>query len=413
MRKITLKFFPNDRKVNPKTGKTPIYMTVNFKGVQVTKRLDWELISEERPNWNEILQRVDHQESYTNRFLDGIQLKFTQLKFSEFKDIQRMSVHEIRDYIIGNSNDSNKTLTIIEYALNYYDNNIENSSRYRKSTKQNYRKANNHLKSFVETNKYEYTRIDSLNFEFARAFSVYLMSDEPLKNRIGMSEVSACGIIKKFRTVFNQSIEEGLILKNPFKQIMLSSTSPEKQTLTISQFKELIYTQELSKTESQVVDIFLLMCFTGCAYTDCLNLTNQSTETVSRDSVRLRYTRNKTGHESHQFLSTKAIYILKKFELQPDVQTSKYLVPRITNQHMNRTLKAIANKLNINIPVTSHSARHTFRQLLDEADIVDPTVINKIMGWSGKKGMDSIYRRVTDSRLSKTKDQFEEFLNSL
>ena len=125
MRKITLKFFPNDRKVNSKTGKTPIYMTVNFKGVQVTKRLDWELISEERLNWNEILQRVDHQESYTNRFLDGIQLKFTQLKFSEFKDIQRMSVHEIRDYIIGNSNDSNKTLTIIEYALNYYDNNID------------------------------------------------------------------------------------------------------------------------------------------------------------------------------------------------------------------------------------------------------------------------------------------------
>jgi len=413
MRKITLKFFPNDRKVNSKTGKTPIYMTVNFKGVQVTKRLDWELISEERLNWNEILQRVDHQESYTNRFLDGIQLKFTQLKFSEFKDIQRMSVHEIRDYIIGNSNDSKKIVTIIGYALNYYNSNIENNSRYRKSTKQNYRKANNHLKSFVETGKYEHTRIDSLNFEFSRAFSVYLMSDEPLKNRIGMSEVSACGIIKKFRTVFNQSVEEGLIIKNPFKQIKLSSTSPEKQNLTISQFKEIMYCEELSKTERLVVDLFLFMCFTGCAYTDCSSLTSHNIEKVSVDNIRLRYTRTKTGHESHQFLSRKAISTLNKFEFQPDVQTSKYLVPRITNQHMNRTLKAIAVKLNINIPVTSHSARHTFRQLLDEADIVDPTVINKIMGWSGKKGMDSIYRRVTDSRLSKTKDQFEEFLNSL
>ena len=49
---------------------------------------------------------------------------------------------------------------------------------------------------------------------------------------------------------------------------------------------------------------------------------------------------------------------------------------------------------------------------MPEADVVDPTVINKLMGWSNGNSMDSIYRQVTETRLLRTKEQFENFINN-
>ena len=90
----------------------------------------------------------------------------------------------------------------------------------------------------------------------------------------------------------------------------------------------------------------------------------------------------------------------------------KFLLPQVSNQQFNRELKVIGAKAGIAFNITTHHARHTYRALLDEADVVDPTVINKLMGWSNGNSMDSIYRQVTETRLLRTKEQFENFINN-
>ena len=412
MKKITLKFYPNNRKRNTITGKRPIYMFITSDGVKAEKRLDWDLIESEFQAWNKIQQRVDIAASYTNTFLDAIQLKFTHLKLSDFKDIQLMSAYEIRDYVLGIKSHSKMNMTIFGYANNHYYQNIEKNTKYRKNTKINYRKAINHLRAFVESRQLEHTRVSSLDYDFAQQFTSYLMSDGPSRSRLGMSEVSACGILKKFRTIFDHAIEQELILKNPFKQIKLSYKSAQKPNLTLSQFNQLIHCDTITERERVILNVFLLMSFTGCAFGDCSSLRRQNIEKIEKNVFRLKYNRIKTGIESQQFLSSQALSLLKAFEQQPDVQTSAYLVPRISSQHLNRTLKIIALKLNIFINLSSHVGRHSFRMLIDEADIIDPTVVNKMMGWSNKAGMDAIYRRVSDTRLLKTKTQFEHYLNN-
>ena len=264
------------------------------------------------------------------------------------------------------------------------------------------------------------------------------MSNDNRNGRIGMSEASACGIIKKFRTIFNQAVQEDCITLNPFHQIKLSYKSPEKPTLSLRQFKLMIEssinyksiwnvsdtqrTPERSfdeketmimENEIMITRLFLLMSLTGCAFVDFINLTHKNIEKMNEQNIRLVYKRKKTGLESQQILTKQAIELFEVLEENPVVQSSDFLVPRVSNQHYNRTLKTIASKLNIHFNLTSHSARHNFRALLDEADIVDPSVVYRLMGWSNKKGMDSIYRRVTDTRLIKTKEQFEVFLDSL
>jgi hypothetical protein len=50
-----------------------------------------------------------------------------------------------------------------------------------------------------------------------------------------------------------------------------------------------------------------------------------------------------------------------------------------SNKGKNCELKLLANLANIPIELTLHSARHTLRQLLSEADIVDNGIIKRMM----------------------------------
>ena len=125
------------------------------------------------------------------------------------------------------------------------------------------------------------------------------------------------------------------------------------------------------------------------------------------------YTRNKTGHSSEQYLCSKAIELIKNFDHDPMCKPQSSLLPQVSNQQFNRELKIIGARAGIPFNITTHHGRHTYRALLDEADVVDPTVINKLMGWSNGNSMDSIYRQVTETRLTRTKNQLEELITNL
>ena len=148
------------------------------------------------------------------------------------------------------------------------------------------------------------------------------------------------------------------------------------------------------------------------AFLDCQQLTLDHLEQTP-SGIKLKYKRNKTGHTSEHYLTSKAIALIELFDKRPDVQISTYLLPQVSNQHFNRALKVIGAKIGIPFNLTTHHGRHTYRGLLDEANIVDPTVIKKLMGWSNVGSMDGIYRQVTDSRLLKTKKEFEKLVSKL
>ena len=62
------------------------------------------------------------------------------------------------------------------------------------------------------------------------------------------------------------------------------------------------------------------------------------------------------------------------------------------------------------IKLTTHIARHTFRQLLAEAGIEDYGVIKRMMGQSRNGDVDEVYYSITESRLLNAKLKFEEYL---
>lgn len=408
MARTTLKIYPNERKQSKTTGKFPLYLRLSRDRKKTEARLDWEITRKELKAWNEKIGMVEF-ETITNDFINSVIGKFSQLKFAGTRTLNDMSLNEIRDHLLGQENNERLTTPILLYAENYFKSNVSNNSKFTDGTKKNYRKSINHLKKFIAQRKSGSIVIKDLDYPFASEVKSYLLNDDPEMGKEGMSEVSAHAVVKNYRTIFNEAVAEGIISVNPFTKIKLSNRSPEKPRLSANQLSKMYNHEEFDLYETRCLCVFLFMSFTGCAYQDAQDLTYSKNIEINGKGTKLTYRRNKTDQESIQFLTEPAVQILNEFSAQNS--SSNKLLPTFSNAHLNRILKIIGLKAGINFRLTTHTARHTYRQLLDEADIVDPSVIRKHMGWSNRSSMDSIYRVVTDSRLLKTKEQLDAFLN--
>ena len=412
MGRVTITFYPNDRKQSKSTNQIPIYLRVRKSRIKSEARTDWSISPHERELWNKNMQRIDIKNCTANDYLNKIEEKFNALRIFKSEEFDNYDLDTIKYLILGKNPNRKKVPSVIQFVQKYYDTNIESSTRIRMGTKKNYLKAIKHMRSFIIYKRLNNKLVTTIDYKFANEFSNYLMNDHPEIQKYGMTEVSACGIIKKFRTIFKQALNEELISKNPFSQIKLKYKSPPKQRLTIEQFKNIIHFEGFTKTQTPYVQMFYFMALTGTAFLDSQQLTLDQLE-ESDKGLKLMYTRNKTGHSSEQYLCSKAIELIKNFDSRPDVQTSRFLLPQVSNQQFNRELKIIGARAGIPFNITTHHGRHTYRALLDEADVVDPTVVNKLMGWSNGNSMDSIYRQVTDTRLIRTKNQLEELITNL
>ena len=411
MGRVTITFYPNDRKLSKTTEQIPIYLRVRKTESNQRQEPTGQFHQRTR-KWNKNMQRVDLKNCLANDYLNKIEEKFNALRIFKSEEFDDYDLDTIKYLILGKNPNRKKIPSVIQFVQNYYDTNIESSTRIKTGTKKNYLKAIKHMQAFIIYKRLNNKQVNTVDYKFANEFSNYLMNDHPEIQKYGMTEVSACGIIKKFRTIFKQALNEELISKNPFSQIKLKYKSPPKQRLTIEQFKNIIHYEGYSKTQIPYMQMFYFMALTGTAFLDSQQLTIDALE-ESEKGLKLIYNRNKTGNLSEQYLCSEAIELIKSFDLRPDVQSSRFLLPQVTNQQFNRELKIIGARAGIPFNITTHHGRHTYRALLDEADVVDPTVINKLMGWSNGNSMDSIYRKVTETRLIRTKNQLEKLITNL
>ncbi|MDQ3048768.1 MAG: hypothetical protein M3R27_14555, partial [Bacteroidota bacterium] len=67
----------------------------------------------------------------------------------------------------------------------------------------------------------------------------------------------------------------------------------------------------------------------------------------------------------------------------------------------------------INFNITTHTARHTFRVMLNEANITDASVRKTMMGHSLQRDIDGIYNEVREQQLLEAKHSYQTFLTNL
>jgi integrase len=402
-------FYPCKAKASPKTGKIPVYLRVILYRQKAEARLNIEVQAEDMKKWNGRIMRFEDRTMSANALLNTIEKKFDDFRHHNATELNRYTAKTIRDIITGQ--DSKPDHKLLLFIDKYYQTAIEQNAQMAEGTKRNYRKAFTHLNAFINFRKSKDIMLKDVNISFAYEFRDFLLGTTPNATRVGMKECSALDNVKRLRTVFDRAVDEELLSSNPFKKIKLKSKSAPRGRLDISQVKQL-YDLDLSAFPTQQIyrEMFLFSVFTGLAYADASALKKSNLNLMKDGNTRLFIQREKTDVITEMILPKQAMDIIEKYKGTPESEITKCILPRRSNKEVNVQLKVLANMVNIPIKLSTHIARHTFRQLLAEADICEMGVIKRMMGHSNASEIDGIYYAVTETRLLEAKRKFELYL---
>jgi site-specific recombinase XerD len=407
--KASIVYFPNKLKKNSKTGKIPVYMRICYKRAKAETRLNIELLEQDILKWDPITMRLMERNSPANHQLNRLDQKFQEFITLNITQLPKYSASYIKDYVLGN--DLAQQKSVMKFIDDYFTGSVMQNVSRTAGTIKNYRRSINHFRNFLSLRKQVKLIFEQVDFELAQDFKNYLVNSNPAMNRIGMTEVSASGVIKKFRTIFSQAVDKDLLTKNPFKLVKIKTKSPRRERLTIQQVKD-IYQLDLTYYPSIELyrDIFLFGVFTGLAYQDTMSLTWQNLETRESNNIKLVLRRIKSDVITESFLPDFAIQIASKYKEHIKSKIPGGVLPHRSNKEVNSKLKFLAHLTNIPIKLSTHIGRHTFRQLLAESEIEDYGVIKRMMGQSRNGDVDETYYSITESRLLSAKNKFESFL---
>ena len=372
-------------------------------------RLNVDITATDLVKWDEATMRFTDRSMAANACLNAIEQRFDQFRYHNTTTLSEYRVKTIRNIIMGV--DSKPAPLIEKYLERYYQQAIVPNSQMAEGTKRNYRKAFKHLKSFLIFRKSKDASLKDFNTSFAFEFRDYLLGTHPNSKRTGMKEPSALDNIKRLRTVFDRAVDEELIPNNPLKKIKLKSKGPQRERLDINQVRA-IYQLDLRDFPTQRLyrDLFLFSAFTGLAYADAMELKNTDLNLTKDKEIRLFLKRAKTDIVTEMILPKQAVEIIDKYKYSPENEITGKVLPRRSNKEVNIQLKILARMVNIPIKLSTHIARHTFRQLLAEADIFEVGVIKRMMGHSKNGDIDGTYYAVTENRLMEAKRKFENYL---
>ena len=408
--KASIVFFPNEAKKNLKNGKIPMYMRICYRRSKAESRLNAEIMEDEVSKWDARTMRLTERNSSVNHQLNRLDQKFSEFQILHTNDLPAYTAAYMKDYVLGISNA--QLITVMKFVDDYFENAVANNVSRTPGTIKNYRRSINHLIAFLAHSNKKSMLLEELNYQFASDFKNYLVNSNPQLGRVGMTEVSAAGIIKKFRTIFTHAVDQDLLKKNPFKLVKIKTKSPRRERLTIEQVNKIRQLDlELFPYQELYRDIFLFSVYTGLAYHDAMSLSRSNLEIKKDGNYKLTINRQKTDVITECFLPDQAVQIVKKYKRVVEKEISNKVLPYRSNKELNSQLKLIAQMAGIPIRLSTHIARHSFRQLLAEAGIADYGVIKRMMGQSRNGDVDEVYYLVTEKGLMNAKNKFQKFLN--
>ena len=165
-------------------------------------------------------------------------------------------------------------------------------------------------------------------------------------------------------------------------------TQEEVETLIAYRFEN----QHMEK----IRDTFIFCCFTGLAYTDIKNLTNENIQPSFDGRLWIKGRRNKTGTEYNIPILNVPAMIIEKYRGQaPDNR----VLPVAGIMTYNNSLKKIASLCGITKKITSHLARHTFATTITLSKGVPIETVSKMLGHTNLTTT-QIYARILNSKIS-------------
>lgn len=264
--------------------------------------------------------------------------------------------------------------------------------------------------------------IKSITLDFVKQYEHFLMNN--IGNSRNTTTVNMKALAKLVGDIFcNYDLDE---TGNPFRKIKFKREQTERTFLEIEDIKKIQNLKfKLSSPLYDARELFLFECFTGMRISDILSLkwknvtdkeitisirkTGKPLTIPLQDYVRYILNKRKMLLENNggQISAEKYVFNILKVDIEKVSAHEALNVISSATAIINKKLKLIAVKANIDKNLSTHVARHSFATLLVTGD-VNLLTVRDLLG-HGDVRVTQIYAKV----VSKKKEEAINVLNNL
>jgi integrase/recombinase XerD len=389
-------FYPVYKKTNSK-GYCPIYCRITIKGARGEFSTGISVRKNEFFN-GEITSKNQSASDY-NRLLSQIRSKITEV-YTDLKVKDRSATPDMIIRILREGNRKIPTLinlmteviTVDEKYLDihYAEKTINNRRNHKK-------KMQEFLKQFKRMNDIS---LDEVRSSFGDNFIIWLQTTK--KFSVGTTRKHYQFLVRCMNfAVSNEYIERNLLAGKTIR----GETKNNKVFLTIEQISLLYRTTFAVPTINYCRDLFLFQIFTGMAYAELKNFSQEHLSMDADGRVWIIIKRQKTHSVSTIPLFNEAKEIIYKYKDGTPEFIQNKTIPRgyfyvYTSQIYNRLLKQIAMMTNIDSQImVSHTARKTFATTLLNNKSISIESVAGVLGHKNSKITEKYYTNVSQTRI--------------
>jgi len=341
-----------------------------------------------------------------------VQSNIDNLIFDAEREGKSITAIQLKDLLTGKAEQKHTLLSMCKWIIERYE-----KTKQAKESLNKLKQTLGYIEKFLIWDKKTDLLIENVNQQIVRDFQSYLENEAKYgrysknlaKNTIGKH-------LSRLGTFWNYGLNSELVTKKIFDGFKIPKDRIKRQSLSLEEFKRL---RDLDLTEfpekERVRDTFVFCCYMGFRYSDSQKF-KYSQLAVNRAQENIVNNLNGATLKNGVLVRTQvvagAIAILNKYNDFNFRVLEDCILPPLSNQHVNRTLKILAEdaKIDPQIKLTFHLSRHTCAQLLTYAG-VDERVVGS---WLGHKSnsITSQYIFAYDEVLAKAAVQFEKYLNA-
>ena len=252
------------------------------------------------------------------------------------------------------------------------------------------------LQQFIQA-KYKVSDLafSQLTEDFIKQFEQYVIGEVGLKQSTCYNMIV---LIKKVcKLAYREGAADSLLFDNVHVDKGDSRLPKALDKEALDKLKALHF-DGLDEDMKTSRDVFLFACYTGAAYCDLMALNHKHLIRDDEGALWLKFNRQKTGVLCRVKLLPEALQLLE--QLHSDARET--LLPYMNYATYLSCLKAISLRAGLSLPITTHTARHTFATLITLEQGVPIETVSKMLGHSTVR-MTERYAEVTPQKL------FEEF----
>jgi len=384
-----------------KDGRVVIMVRITINGIrsQFSSKL---LVQPEQ--WDSKNERVKGQVAEArnlNRLLENIGSSLN-VHYNKFMSIDgHVTPERLKNIFLGLEEQEQTIISFFDKYNDQYKLKVGTTSTHKTYTR--YLLTRERLVEFMKQ-RYNLSDmpINEMTVSFIDEFYLYI------RNNTECNHNSSLKFLQRFRTILYFAKNNGLSFNDPFGSFRFRYDKVNRGYLDQDEL-DILYTKKFPSARlSQVRDIFIFSCYTGLAYVDVFELTEDKIRKAFDGHLWIMTKRQKTDVNTNVRLLDIPLAILEKYKGK---QKNGKVLPVISNQKINDYLEEIADICGIGKKITFHVARHTFASTVALGNDVPMESIQSMLGHADIKTT-QIYAHVIDRKLSRDMDKMAKAVNN-